>query len=144
MHTHEPVGAYGIEGVAIMDDLAARVAEDPYAGLLGVSVEEVRRGYARCSVTIRPDMLNFLGMAHGGLVFSLADVAFSAASNSDHSPFYALDVSGSFLAAAKVGDEITAEAELIHTTRRTGVYRMNVRKGADLMATFNGTVFRKV
>jgi acyl-CoA thioesterase len=127
-----------------MDDLAARVAADPYAGLLGVRVDEVRRGYAWCSVTIRPDMLNFLGMVHGGLVFSLADIAFSARSNSDHSPSYALDVSGSFLSAPRVGDEVTAEAELVHTTRRTGVYRMNVKAGGSLVATFNGTVFRKV
>lgn len=127
-----------------MKDMAQMVKSDPYAGLLGIVVESVEGGYARCSVTVTGKMLNFLGMVHGGLVFSLADVAFSAASNRDHSPSYALDVSGSFLRTARVGDVIKAEARLIHTTRRTGVYRMDVKNGEDLMATFNGTVFRKV
>lgn len=127
-----------------MSDIAEKVKNDPYAGLLGIIVESVDEGYARCSVTVSGSMLNFLGMLHGGLVFSLADVAFSAASNRDHSPSYALDISGSFLRTAKVGDVIIAEARLIHTTRRTGVYRMDVKNGSDLMATFNGTVFRKI
>jgi acyl-CoA thioesterase len=127
-----------------MNDIAVKVKSDPYACLLGIVVHSVDEGYARCSVTITGDMLNFLGMVHGGMVFSLADVAFSAASNRDHSPSFALDVSGSFLRTARVGDVIEAEARLIHTTRRTGVYRMDVHNGKDLMATFNGTVFRKV
>lgn len=127
-----------------MSDIAERIAGDPYARFLGISVDMVEKGRAVCSVTIREHMLNFLGMVHGGLVFSLADVAFSAASNRDHAPSYALDVSGSFLKTAKVGDIITAEAELVHTTRRTGLYRMSVKNGRDLIATFNGTVFRKV
>lgn len=88
-------------------------------------------------------MFNFLGVVHGGLIFCLADVAFSAASNSDHRPSYALDVSGSFLKTAKLGDVIRAEAKRIHTSRRIGVYAMQVFNNDDLIATFNGTVFRK-
>jgi acyl-CoA thioesterase len=127
-----------------MSDMRDKVAKDPYAGLLGISVDAVEEGYAGTSVVITPDMLNFLGMVHGGLIFSLADVAFSAVSNRDHSPSYALDVSGSFLRSAQVGDTVVAEARLVHTTRRTGVYRMDVKLGGELLATFNGTVFRKL
>jgi acyl-CoA thioesterase len=127
-----------------MEKLLMRLREDPYAKYLGIEVERVDKGYARCSLTVTGDMINFLGLLHGGLVFSLADVAFSAASNSDYSPSYALDVSGSFLRSAKVGDTLTSEARLVHTTRRTGIYRMEVRNGYDLVALFNGTVFRKV
>jgi len=127
-----------------MKEFTAKVKNDPYMTFLGITVEKVGTGYARCSLTVTTDMLNFLGLLHGGLVFSLADAAFSAASNVDHSPSYALDVSGSFLKTAAVGDTITAEAKLVHTTKRTGLYRMDVRRGEELMATFNGTVFRKV
>lgn len=127
-----------------LEELTSRLKEDPYVGFLGVEIEEVKKGYARCSLVVTEDMLNFVGLLHGGLVFSLADVAFSAASNSDHLPSYALDVSGSFLRTAQVGDRLVAEGNLIHTTKRTGVYRMEVRKGDELIALFNGTVFRKV
>ena len=127
-----------------MDAVAAKAAYDPYARVLGISLDKVEEGYSSCSVTIGDDLCNFLGMVHGGLIFSLADVAFAAASNRDHYPSYALDVSGSFLKAARVGDVMRAEARLIHATRRTGLYRMDVYRQGELVATFNGTVFRKV
>ncbi|MDX9789066.1 MAG: hotdog fold thioesterase [Desulfobacterales bacterium] len=127
-----------------MPTLLEQIKSDPYAAFLGIQVHQAGPGHASCSLTITKDMLNFMGLVHGGLIFSLADVAFSAASNSDHLPSYALDVSGSFLKTAQVGDIIVAEASLVHTTRRTGVYRMNILRGNELLATFNGTVFRKV
>ncbi|HOO72945.1 MAG TPA: hotdog fold thioesterase [Spirochaetota bacterium] len=127
-----------------MDELLQKIQADPYANLLAITIEKLDKGYALCSVTITEDMLNFVGLVHGGLVFSLADVSFSAASNSDYHPSYALDVSGSFLRSASVGDRLTSEASLVHTTRRTGVYRMDVKKNGELIATFNGTVFRKM
>jgi len=121
-----------------------KISNDPYVQFLGITVDKIEKGYSLCSIVITNDMLNFLGLVHGGLIFSLADVAFSAASNSDHLPSYALDVSGSFLQTAKVGDTVTAEAKLLHSTKRTGIYRMNIFTNKELMATFNGTVFRKV
>lgn len=127
-----------------MDELLQKLKQDPFAGLLTISVDKLEKGYALCSTVVTANMLNFLGLLHGGLIFSLADVAFSAASNSDHTPSCALDVSGSFLKSADPGDTITAEARLIHTTKRTGVYRMDVKKNGELMATFNGTVFRRI
>jgi len=126
-----------------MNDINEKIAGDPYLNFLGISIDKVEKGYALCSVTITKDMFNFIGVVHGGFIFSLADVAFSAASNSDHFPSYALDISGSFFKTAKIGDLITAEARLIHTTRRTGMYRMEVFNSSELIATFNGTVFKK-
>ncbi len=126
-----------------MDDIIGKILQDPFIKFLGVKVDKIEKGYALCSIRITHDMLNFHGMVHGGLVFSLADVAFSIASNCDHLPSYALNVSGSFLKTAQVDDIITAEAHLIHTTKRTGLYRMEVFNRKKLMATFNGTVFRK-
>ncbi|MGD0821695.1 MAG: hotdog fold thioesterase [Desulfomonilia bacterium] len=127
-----------------MDDITQKILKDPFIRFLGISVDTIEKGYSRCSVVIRDEMLNFNGAVHGGLIFSLADVAFSIASNSDHLPSFALDVSGSFLKTPQVGDKVVAEAKMIHTTKRTGLYRMEVFKGNELIATFNGTVFRKV
>ncbi len=126
-----------------MSDFLQTVSKDPWANFLGVEIEKVEKDYARCSVVIREEMLNFLGAVHGALIFSLADVAFSAAANSSYSPSLALDISGSFLKGAVVGDTLTAEARMLNTTKRTGLYRMDVSKNGELIATFNGTVFRK-
>jgi acyl-CoA thioesterase len=127
-----------------MDEFLNTVRNDPWANFLGVTIEKVEKDFARCSVIIREDMLNFLGAVHGALIFSLADVAFSAAANSSYSPSLALDISGSFIKGAVVGDTLTAEARMLNTTKRTGLYRMDVSKNGELIATFNGTVFRKV
>jgi acyl-CoA thioesterase len=127
-----------------MNDLKQKITNDPYLKFLGITLDELEKSRAVCSITITADMMNFLNFTHGGLIFSLADVAFSAASNSDHLPSCALDVSGSFLKSASVGDRVTAEARLVHTTKRTGLYRMDVRNNGELIATFNGTVFRRV
>ena len=54
---------------------------DPYANLLGVRIDKVEKGYALCSAVIREEMFSFLGLLHGGFIFSLADVAFSIAAN---------------------------------------------------------------
>jgi acyl-CoA thioesterase len=127
-----------------MDNFIKKVKNDPYAKFLGINIDKTEEGYALCSVIITKDMLNFLGVIHGGLVFSLSDVAFSVASNNNNPPSFALDISGSFLKSVKVGDIISAEAKLIHTTKRTGLYRMDVFNNKELLATFNGTVFRKL
>lgn len=125
-----------------MTDFKTVVQTDPYASHLGICFDRVEPGFASCSLTIKEYMFNFLNVVHGGLVFSLADAAFSASSNRDHSPSYALDVSGSFLQTAKLGDVLRAEAQLVHATRRTALYRMTVLNGEDLVATFNGTVYK--
>ncbi|MDI6616620.1 MAG: PaaI family thioesterase, partial [Syntrophaceae bacterium] len=70
-------------------EILEKVGEEPYAASLGIRIDGVENGRAVCSVTITEKMLNFLGGVHGGLIFSLADVAFSVASNCDHFPSYA-------------------------------------------------------
>jgi acyl-CoA thioesterase len=127
-----------------MSEIKDMIRKDPYARFLGIEFQKIEKGYSLCKLRVTEDMMNFAGLVHGGLVFSLADAAFSAASNYDYHPSYALDVSGSFLQSGKIGDTIIAEAALIHTTKRTGVYRLEVHNNGELMATFNGTVFRKV
>ena len=117
--------------------------EDPYASWLGIQVDEAKRGYCSCSVLVSEKMLNFLGLVHGGLLFSLADVAFSVASNMEGPVAYAIDVSGSFFKSAKVGDTLTARATRVHRGKKIGVYRMEIFNNDDLVAAFNGTVLIK-
>ena len=127
-----------------MNDLLEKIRNDPYARLLGISVDKVEQNQAVCSVKITEDMLNFLGAIHGGLVFTLADVAFAAAGNYGQPLSFALDISGPFLKTAKVGDVIGTEARMINSTKRTGLYRTDVFNNNQLIATFNGTVFHNV
>ena len=58
------------------------VGRDPFATHMGIDVDEVREGYARCSLTVLPQYLNAVERVHGGVVYALADQALAVASNS--------------------------------------------------------------
>jgi acyl-CoA thioesterase len=81
--------------------------------LFGMELEEASEGYVKISVSVKDDFLNAHNIAHGALIFALADVAFAIAVNSVTD---AVGVQWSFnsFRAAMQGEKITAECELIH------------------------------
>jgi acyl-CoA thioesterase len=103
-------------------DLRHRILDDPWARTLGVEFLELARGYCRVALTLQPQMLNFQGAPHGGVIFSLADVAFSAACNSHGVPAVALSMTIGFLSAAAPGVRLQAEARERRQGRRAGFY----------------------
>jgi acyl-CoA thioesterase len=84
------------------------------------------RGFCRLGLTLQPHMVNFQGYPHGGVIFSLADVAFGAACNSHGEPAVALNMSISFLTAVPAGSRLVAEAAEIKQGRRAGFYQVSV------------------
>ena len=125
-----------------MNKIINKIKQDPYANYLGIKPEEVTPGYARCSIHITNNMLNFAGIPHGGLIFSLADVAFSAAACSIYMPSVGIHISGNFFKPAKVGDILISEAKLVRSTRKFGNFDIHVKKDDDFLASFNGTAFK--
>ena len=96
--------------------------KDELAKYLNIQLEEVKPGYARGTLEIKKELLNGLGVTHGGTIFSLADVVFAAASNSRGIPAVSLSVHISFLKASGVGNRLTAIAMEENITRKTGLY----------------------
>lgn len=116
---------------------------DPYGQLLGVCLEDVRPGYARVSLDLRPEHRNFHGVVHGGLVFSLADCAFAAASNSHNQRAVAISATIHFLRAPEPG-RLEAECVEEHLSRSLGSYRVGVRDGnGRLVASMQALVYRR-
>ncbi len=128
-------------------ETAARVAEymlehDRASRHLGIKIERVDEGVAVLSMTVREDMLNGLDILHGGFTFSLADSAFAFACNSRNRKTVALNCTINFVAAAKVGDTLTATAREVSLSGRTGVYDVSVKNQNDeLVAEFRGTSY---
>ena len=116
---------------------------DRWAAAAGARLVEVRPGYARTTLRLRDVHLNGVEVAQGGAVFTLADFAFAACSNSHGTVAVALDTSITFARAATRG-VLTAEAIEESRTRRTSVCTVRVtdREG-NLVALFRGTAFRK-
>ena len=126
------------------DRLASRIARSMLAAegtgpAWGIEIEEARAGYARIRMTLRPDMLNGHGIAHGGMIFSLADTAFAYACNSRNLRTVAAQASIIFLDAAREGEALIAEAEEQALVGRSGVYNVAVRtEDGRFIAEFQG------
>ncbi|HEY6912599.1 MAG TPA: PaaI family thioesterase [Myxococcales bacterium] len=121
----------------------ALIARDRWAAAAGAKLVEVRCGYARARLRLAPVHLNGVGVAQGGAVFTLADFAFAAASNSHGSVAVALDTSMTFVRATVRG-VLTAEAREESVSRRVSVCTVRVTDASGrLVALFRGTAFRK-
>ncbi len=116
---------------------------DSAAKMLGITLEEIRPGYARMKMTIRPDMLNGHGIVHGGMTFLLADTAFAYSCNSRNHKTVALACHITFVIAGRPGDVLTAIAEEKVATSKTGVYDINVtNQDGAVVAVFRGNSYR--
>jgi acyl-CoA thioesterase len=104
----------------------------------------VSAGYAKAEMTLEDKHLNGLDMAHGGAIFTVADLAFAAACNSHGIDAVAVSISISYLKAATAGQRLTAEAREISVSRKLGTYLMTVYNDqGDTVASMQGVAFRK-
>lgn len=130
-----------------LDDVKAAkycMEHDAFAQLLGTEVVELEPGYARTQLKISEEMLNFVKIPHGAVVFAVADQAFAAAANARGQIAVALNVSITFIAAAALNSTLIAEAREIHCGRRTATYHVIVWDDqGNTIASFQGVVYRK-
>jgi acyl-CoA thioesterase len=116
----------------------AMMAADHASAALGIEVIEYGDGWARARMRVRADMVNGHDIAHGGLVFALADTAFACACNSWGPPTVAAGAEVVFVASARLGDVLEAEARMRTRFGRSGVYDVTVRRDDDVIAEFRG------
>jgi acyl-CoA thioesterase len=130
--------------VDVPGPLKHQIENDPWARSLGVEFLEIARGRCRVALTLKPHMLNFQGYPHGGVIFSLADVAFSAACNSHGPPAVALNVTISYLAAVSPGARLLAEGRERKQGRRAGFYDITVSTDTGLVVAVLHCVSHRV
>ena len=116
---------------------------DPASQALGMVLAEIRPGYARMTMTVRPDMLNGHRTCHGGFIFMLADSAFAFACNSHNFNTVGAGCTIDYLAPGREGDVLTAEAIEQALAGKTGVYDIAVTNAAgSTIALFRGKSHR--
>ena len=114
-------------------------ARDRVSDALGMKLIEVRPGYARMQMSVREDMVNLHGTAHGGMVFTLADSAFGYACNTHNKVAVASSCSIDFLRPAHLGETLTAIAVEQALIGRSGVYDVRIENNkGELVALFRG------
>ena len=117
--------------------------KDLFSQWLGISIIEIKEGYSKIKMTVRPEMINGFGIVHGGITFSLADSAFAFACNNRNVLSVALDTSINFLKPVQVNDVLIAEANELHNGRSTGLYHIKItNQQNETVAVFKGTCFR--
>jgi acyl-CoA thioesterase len=128
-----------------IDLIYQHIANDPHAAQLGALLEELTPGYARYSLVIEPSLVNFHGIAHGGVIFTLADLAFAAASNSHGLVCVAQTVTITFIRASHVGARLIAEANEIAVNGPLGCYELTVHEAGSgvLIARCQAVAYRK-
>lgn len=129
---------------ATPDEIAQAAARkmlenDAASKALGMQVQEVRPGYARLTMPVRPEMLNGFKMMHGGFTFTLADSAFAFACNSYNTMTVAQSCDVDFTNSAKEGDVLTAECRETLKRGRSGIYDVTVtNQDGSIIALFRG------
>lgn len=119
------------------------MAEDAFSQWLGIEVVDIKPGYAKLEMKVRPEMVNGFNVTHGGIAFSLADSALAFASNSYGRVAVAMENNISFTKKVMPGDLLTATTEELSLGRRIAVYNITItNQDEEKVALFRGTVFR--
>jgi acyl-CoA thioesterase len=112
--------------------------EDGASQGLGMEIVRVSPGEAVLAMTVRPDMVNGHGIAHGGFIFLLADSAFAFACNSRNERTVAAQCNIAFIRPGKLGDRLIAKAREISKTGRSGIYDVRVTVNDIAIAELRG------
>lgn len=118
------------------------LAQDAFSQWLGIEIIDQRPGYCKTGMTIRKEMLNGMGKAHGGIAFSFADSCFGFATNAHGRKAVSIEASVNHIKALEAGDYVTAETSLDHPTNKLGFHLIEVKRGDELVALFKGVVYR--
>lgn len=116
---------------------------DKFALNAGVELLEVRNGYARARMEIKPEHLNGGRVCQGGAIFTLADLAFAAASNSHAKLTLSITSNINFFQAESRGFLYAEAREVLNRKRLSNCEVRITNEAGALIATFNGTGYRK-
>ncbi|MBL4715628.1 MAG: hotdog fold thioesterase [Bacteroidia bacterium] len=129
-------------------DLANKVVNkmydsDWFSQWLGIELVEVGEGKSVLRMTVRKEMLNGFGIAHGGITYSLADSALAFASNAYGRRSVSIETSVAHVDPVKEGDVLTVATSEENLSNKIGRYKMSIFNQDDkIVALFRGTVYR--
>lgn len=116
----------------------AYFAKDAFATeLMGIEIEAVEDGYARCAMPVDSRHQNAEGRVMGGALFTLADFTFAVAANLDRPVTVSLSCQISFLSPPR-GDRLIAEARRVKQGRFTCYYAVEVTDGTGAVVAAAG------
>lgn len=128
---------------SISDALKTFFGKDRFARYVGIELLDAKDGRARAELRLQGHHRNGIGIIQGGVIFTLADLAFAAAVHSRGRIAVAIHCSISYLKAAK-GDLLLAEAEEVSCGPKIAVYTVRIREASgEVISLFEGMAYRK-
>lgn len=118
------------------------LSQDAFSQSMGIEILECELGRCKVALTVRKDMLNSMGVAHGGVSYTLADVAFGFAANTYGKYAVSIETSINHIETLNEGDQITAESVIDKVKNKLGFNIVEVKRGDELVALFKGVVYR--
>lgn len=116
---------------------------DAFSQWLGIEIIESNPGSCVLQMSVRKEMTNGFGIAHGGITYSLADSALAFASNSHGRQAVSIETSISHIKPVKTGDLLKALAKEMSLSNKLGLYQIEIYNQNNVMvASFKGTVYR--
>ena len=120
------------------------IEKDLFSQHVGIELIEMAEGSAKARLNIQKHHLNGAGLTQGGVIFTLADLVFAAASNSYGPVAVAINASISFVKASTEGAVLTAEAKEVSRNRKLASYTIHVTDDQqEMVAVFQGMVYIK-
>ena len=118
------------------------LSQDAYSQWLGIEILECEIGRCKVAMKVRPEMLNSMQKAHGGITYSLADTAFGFAANTHGKFAVSIETSINHIEAVNEGDYLTAESVIEDVKNKLGFNIIEVKRGDEMVALFKGVVYR--
>lgn len=115
---------------------------DPFSQWLGIEILECEIGACKLGMTVRKEMLNSMGKAHGGITYALADTAFGFTANTHGKYAVSIETSINHIEAVNEGDYLIAESVIEKVNNKLGFNVVEVKRGDELVALFKGVVYR--
>jgi acyl-CoA thioesterase len=138
----EAIKVVGQENI-MNENITSYLENDRFAALVGVKLVEVKHGYAKAKMEITDKHLNAVNIVQGGAIFTLADFAFAAASNSYGQVSLGINANISYFRPPK-GSALFAEAKEISSSKKIGNYTVDIfDENDEIVARFNGIAYRK-
>lgn len=117
--------------------------DDCFARSIGARLTEVREGYSRAELVVEAHHINAAGVCQGGVMYTLADLAFAAVANSHKVLTLGVSNTITFVKSAQLGDVLVAECTEQYNHRRLPYCDMKVtNQRGEVLAFMTGLGYR--
>ena len=117
--------------------------EDRFAKGIGAQLTELREGYAQAELTVETRHLNGAGICQGGVLYTLADLAFAGVANCRNILTLGISNNITFIQSAQLGDRLIAECREVVNHHRLPYCDIRIRKAdGTVVAVMTGLGYR--